>query len=232
MYATNIVLDDLVQEIQSIKPDLIIHDGLCFRGKCVAQITKIPAISSISICLFTIQAISFRAILKELFSLRIQDIKYLIQANIYQNKIIKKYHLNKKNIIDTFINASELNIVYTSRDFQPLEKNFDSIHYKFVGPSLYTQTDDTIDYSALTKPIIYISLGTILNDNISFYNNCIVALKDWQGTIIMSVGEKTDIKKFSQVTPNIIIRNRVNQVELLKYVDIFITHGGMNSTQE
>ena len=48
----------------------------------------------------------------------------------------------------------------------------------------------------------------------------------------MSVGKAVDIKQFGDVPKNISIYNYVPQVQLLADVDIFITHGGLNSTQE
>jgi UDP:flavonoid glycosyltransferase YjiC (YdhE family) len=132
IYATYQILDDLIEDIKDINPDLIIYDGLCFWGKCVCQVLNIPSVSSISTCLFTAQSINWKLIIKELRKLRVQDIKYILQANAFQNKITKKYHLPKHKIINNFINISDLNIVYTSRAFQPLEKKFSNKHFKFV----------------------------------------------------------------------------------------------------
>ena len=48
----------------------------------------------------------------------------------------------------------------------------------------------------------------------------------------MSVGKAVDIKQFGDFPKNISIFNYVPQVQLFADVDIFITHGGLNSTQE
>ena len=83
------------------------------------------------------------------------------------------------------------------------------------------------------KKLIYISLGTIFNKEFDFYFKCIEAFKDSKDyQIIMSVGKAVDIKQFGDVPKNISIYNYVPQVQLLADVDIFITHGGLNSTQE
>jgi MGT family glycosyltransferase len=50
--------------------------------------------------------------------------------------------------------------------------------------------------------------------------------------VVMSVGKKTDINMFKDIPSNFIVRNYVPQLEILKYADVFITHGGMNSTNE
>jgi MGT family glycosyltransferase len=48
----------------------------------------------------------------------------------------------------------------------------------------------------------------------------------------MSVGQYIDIKQFKEIPKNISIFTYVPQTQLLTDVDIFITHGGLNSTQE
>ena len=48
----------------------------------------------------------------------------------------------------------------------------------------------------------------------------------------MSVGKNIDIEQFGELPENISIFNYVPQIQLLNYVDIFITHGGLNSINE
>ena len=48
----------------------------------------------------------------------------------------------------------------------------------------------------------------------------------------MSVGQFIDIKQFKEIPKNFSIFTYVPQTQLLTDVDIFITHGGLNSTQE
>ena len=48
----------------------------------------------------------------------------------------------------------------------------------------------------------------------------------------MSIGESIDVNTFKSIPSNFIVRNYVSQLEILKQADVFITHGGMNSTNE
>ena len=50
--------------------------------------------------------------------------------------------------------------------------------------------------------------------------------------IIISIGKFIDINEFKDVPKNISIFPYVPQTQLLTDVDIFITHGGINSIQE
>ncbi len=48
----------------------------------------------------------------------------------------------------------------------------------------------------------------------------------------MSIGKRTDIKDLGEIPSNFRVYNYVPQLEVLKSVDLFITHGGMNSSSE
>ena len=50
--------------------------------------------------------------------------------------------------------------------------------------------------------------------------------------VIMSVGKKINISDLGQIPTNFKLYNYVPQLEVLKKVDLFITHGGMNSSSE
>lgn len=58
------------------------------------------------------------------------------------------------------------------------------------------------------------------------------AFENSKHTIVMSIGNKTEISDLGNIPKNFIVKNYVPQTELLKYTKLFITHGGMNSTHE
>ena len=128
----------------------------------------------------------------------------------------------------------DLRLVFTSKYYQPLSESFDDT-YKFVGPSIYNR-NDVLDFKVENpekKKIVYISLGTIANKNISFYEDCFKALGDNKDIlVIMSVGKFIDFSKLGDIPDNFSVYKYVPQLELLKQVDLFIMHGGMNSSSE
>jgi MGT family glycosyltransferase len=48
----------------------------------------------------------------------------------------------------------------------------------------------------------------------------------------MSIGNKVQISDLGEIPPNFIVKNYVPQTDVLQYTKLFITHGGMNSTNE
>lgn len=119
-------------------------------------------------------------------------------------------------------------IVYTSKEFQPRVETFSS-KYSFVGPSI---SKVIVESKERKKKLIYISLGTINNKNIEFYENCTSAFKDYDVDVIMSVGRNTDIKNLGHIPNNFKVENSVEQIIILQEADVFITHCGMNSVNE
>jgi len=130
---------------------------------------------------------------------------------------------------------SPLNIIFTSRYFQPEESTFDE-KCLFIGPTpTVTPRDDTFPIRQLEtcdKPIIYATLGTIFNKWTDFFKNVIQAFKDSDYLVVMSTGNKKTLELLGPVPKNFIIRDFVPQAEVLKYSDLCIAHGGMSSISD
>jgi MGT family glycosyltransferase len=75
-------------------------------------------------------------------------------------------------------------------------------------------------------------MGTVLQGFESFFQTCVEAFRDFEGKVIFSVGMATDLAKLQPLPENLIVRRYLPQLEVLKHTDVFITHGGMNSTSE
>src|SRR6478735_79217 len=127
----------------------------------------------------------------------------------------------------------DITIVFTSKLYQPMAEEFDD-SFIFVGPSIALRKDVeafTLENIRQNK-LIFISMGTVFNHQPEFYTTCFEAFGDTQVTVILSVGRQTDICQFNNIPLNFIVRNYVPQLEILQQADVFITHGGMNSSSE
>lgn len=213
--------------------DYIIYDSMINIGDKIAKILNIPH----SVRSITTFAFSRRL----LYDLTQSNIRMLLNFNVKEihsriKNMKKNYNVNflrdfAKSLIK---NNADLNIIFTSRYFQPRIQDF-SGKYKFVGPSIANRNEslnlkiDNIE----NKKIIFISLGTVANQNLDFYKESFKAFegKD-EFLVIMSIGKKTKIDDLGKIPKNFLVYNYVPQLELLKKVDLFITHGGMNSTSE
>ena len=138
--------------------------------------------------------------------------------------------LKCRNWLDEIVeNPPDCNLVYTLRSFQPFAEDFPEGQFHFIGPSVYDRKEE--DFPALTKPVIYISIGTILKGRENFFRACLEAFEKEKVTVVLSVGN-FDISRLKHIPENFVIRNRVPQIAVLKQASLFITHGGMNSVSE
>ncbi|MEC2596064.1 glycosyltransferase, partial [Bacillus cereus] len=61
---------------------------------------------------------------------------------------------------------------------------------------------------------------------------CIDTFSDFDGIVVMAIGDRNDISKIKKAPDNFIIAPYVPQSEILNEADVFITHGGMNSVHD
>lgn len=235
---------EIIEEIFKLdeKFDYIIYDSSFILGEEVGRVLNIPTISSSSI--FAINEKIIKSLLdlpiSQKFKLNMEGakpkIKEILSSHNYVdfvNELQEKYNIKFPSMVERSGKKGMLNIVYTSKYFQPYSESFDE-SYKFIGSSVIDRKE-SIDFDLSNnedKKVIYISLGTIFNNSIEFYECCFKAFCNMNVKVIMSVGRKIDISIFKNIPSNFIVRNYVPQLEVLKYADVFITHGGMNSTNE
>ncbi|MFQ5614907.1 MAG: glycosyltransferase [Anaerolineales bacterium] len=105
----------------------------------------------------------------------------------------------------------------------------------FIGPCFAgRQNAGTFPFERLSpgKPKIYVSLGTVFNRKPRVFSKIIDAFADGRCQLIISAGGAFR-KLQSQPPPeNVLLFERVPQVELLPRVDAVISHGGNNTTNE
>ena len=64
------------------------------------------------------------------------------------------------------------------------------------------------------------------------FDQCFAALKDLDVSVIVSIGEANNAADFDTVPDNVLLKSYVPQTELLQHTALFLTHAGMNSTNE
>ena len=223
---TTLALDDKVcTDMEQLKPDCIVADSMAVWGKAVAMKLGIPFVSSTTT--FAFNQYSSKIMKKsfgELFGMLLSMPKITKDIKRLQDK---GYPI--KNILDILQNDNETNtIVYTSPQFQPCADTF-SDKYAFVGPSI-RPTTEKIDKTH--EKLIYISMGTVNNDMMPLYKDCIKALTDTEYQVIMSVGNLVSLDDFGKLPDNISVFPQVDQIAVLKETDVFVSHCGMNSVNE
>ncbi|MDM5294654.1 glycosyltransferase [Peribacillus simplex] len=233
LHTADVVIPSVLKQIEGEHFDYIIHDSMFGCGYLLAQILKLPAINSCTS--FAQTKASFDKMLEQL-SKKIPTERVKPIYDEYQSltaMVKEKYDVVIDSPYEVFCNPAPLTIIYTTREFQPFGEAFNQT-YKFVGPSISTRLkQENFDLTSIKgKSPIYISLGTVFNQEIDFYKLCFKAFEATDHTVLMSIGKNSQISDLGEIPRNFIVRNYVPQTEVLKFTKLFITHGGMNSTNE
>ncbi|MCL6589232.1 MAG: hypothetical protein K6U80_04685 [Firmicutes bacterium] len=233
-------VEALLPEVRRENPGYLIHDALAWFGKQLGRILKIPAVSSIPTLVINrkMLAVDPQRFRETVFDIQGRDPHYEPAVTnrrlaVASRQLGKLYGIGDFEIWDAFLAAEGLNLVYTSREFQ-FHGDLLGEEFQFVGPSLiprHEPSDQPLDFLD-GRPLIYISLGTLFNANLKFYRACFQALADWEGQVVMAVGDKLDAAALGGIPANFQVRNYLPQLEILQRASLFITHGGMNSVSE
>ncbi|CAF0811036.1 unnamed protein product [Brachionus calyciflorus] len=209
-----------------------------FNFRFLYDISRI-FITSLKVCL--INGISFINPLDH-FKMKLDSLTKLIICVIFPALHPRShlYDTTKYKFVGSTIEGSPLNQIFSNQSEQePFKTIFNSISVK--------SDDSKNDYK-----LVYVSLGTLFNNNFDIFKKIIDAFVSYDEgdsnegfiklsnlKVIVSAGEKCfknfqlliESKKYS-IPENIYIVKSAPQVEILKRASLFVTHSGMNSTSE
>ena len=215
----------LDEEFKTFAPDVVYTDSVCFWGKLNAWKHHVPLVVSTSTFAFNqLSSQYMKNTPKEL-----ADMILGLPRISKELKTLEPYGYHVKGALSLVQSDNQTDsIVYTSRRFQPYAESF-SDHYAFVGPSVFS---NVVPNKVKERPLVYISMGTVINDRPDFYAKCIEALRDQNVDVIISCGNAIDREALGVLPDNIQVYPYVDQLEILSRADVFITHCGMNSVSE
>ena len=215
----------LAAEFKTFRPDVVYTDSACFWGKLNAWKHHVPMVVSTST--FAFNQLSSQYMKHP--PAEIADMIFGLPRIGKALKSMEPYGYKVKNPL-TLVQSDNRtdSVVYTSRRFQPYAGSF-SGHYTFVGPSVFS---NAVPDKKKARPLVYISLGTVINDRPDFYGKCFEALKDLDVDVLISCGNAVDREKLGALPANFELQAYVDQLDVLSRADVFITHCGMNSVSE
>lgn len=217
--------DFLTREYSEFHPDVVFTDSVCFWGKLSAWKHGIPMVVSTST--FAFNQLSSQYMKNS--PRQLADLIFGLPKIAKTLKELKPYGYHVSNPLTLVSSDNDTDsVVYASRLFQPYSESF-SEHYLFAGPSVFSTT---LPDKAKSRPLVYISMGTVINDRPDFYRNCIAALSDLDLDILISCGSSIHPEQFPSLPKNVQMQPSVDQPEVLAHADVFITHCGMNSVSE
>ncbi|GHO82464.1 macrolide family glycosyltransferase [Dictyobacter formicarum] len=227
------MIAQLLEEVCAERPDYIVYDPYCTHARLLAQIIQVPAIIVIPHMFYNEHVIHqldqnlMRGILQLFAENEMNDFQMALEP------LCAKYHLQTFSLPSIKTHAEPLNISFIPRELQPAEKTFDE-HFLFVGSSIAPRKGEpAITLPQHTDlPVLYISLGTIMNNWKEFYLACFEAFDGLPIQVIIAIGPKVSQDTLGTIPENISLYPFVPQLEVLSQCNAFITHGGTNSVVE
>ena len=214
----------VAQDVAEHHPACVVGDSVCIWGKLLARRHGLPFICSTTTFAFNDQ--SARLMKRQPGEV----LRMLLGMPRMARKLrqLREHGHDAPDVISLIGNDTKTpTIVYTSRLFQPMSETFGD-SYAFVGPSVMQR----YPRRPHDRPLVYVSLGTVLNNAPDFYRSVLQALSGMACDAILSIGDAVDPAALGPVPGNVRIFPRVNQLEVLAGADVFLTHCGMNSVSE
>ncbi|WP_061294698.1 macrolide family glycosyltransferase [Herbidospora cretacea] len=223
------LLPTVLSDLREIGPDLIVHGAACPWGAVAARELGVPAAA-----LFTTFAFNRRvpSPTHASWALLASAAARSRAARSYLRSrwgLRHRYDTRGLPLLDLANVGEPLNLVFTSRAFQPGAASFDG-SYRFVGPSLGARPAEP-SFDRLRAPVLYASLGTVFDGGARLLRTFAAALAPLGGAVVVSTGA-TDPAALGGLPDNVLARRSVPQLEVLADAALFVTHGGMNSVNE
>ena len=224
----------LSAQINDVRPDLIIYDSMAAWGYISARTCSID-----NVCFNTTfvmkgseKAMGFFTML----SLVRESLPVAVQMKAWISEMKDRYGSDVAGGITEF---AQTNIVFTSRELQP-ESKYLNDRFFFVGasinPDLRSEADLSLKVLNRNKPLVYISMGTILKTNKELYVSILETARRIDAEFIISTGGHStslwNTLEGTGIPENLHVFQSVPQLQVLQYADVFISHGGMNSLSE
>ena len=218
-----VVTEDLMTSLATAlepRPDLVFFDASALWGGLLARRLGLPSVASIT---------TFALNRPMLQILRAPPPAAWSDASF--ERLNSEHGAGLRDHLDVIVPVADLKLVYTARAFQPSGKFFDQ-SYLFLGPAVDKRPRDGAALGTRgSRPLAYVSLGTIFNRDHALLRRISKALaaRGWQ--VIVSLGDAAASSE-DPWPDHVEAHGFVDQIGVLAQADLFVTHGGMNSVSE
>jgi len=228
------LLPQLSKQLGELEPAVVFYDAMCPWGKMAARLAGVPAIASMSLLELPPSYLRKSGQIGSILKLVPRFLPWIRPYRLAVRRLQAKYPVKIPRFPAIINWPGDLNICYTSAQINP-EANKLGAQYLFIGPPMpddNAEVEFPFDELDSERPMLYVSLRTVFNDNPSFFRQCIEAFERSDYQVVMSLGKRLSLEALGNIPANFIVRSYVPQSEVLKRADLFITHGGVNSVHQ
>jgi len=231
---THAVLPEVLADVAAEQPELIMFDMSAPWGAIASRRFGIPTVASFPHLPFTWRTVFDDArVFRKVAGSLLPGEGHWRSLLGGTTAIIRDYDLRNPRDFNVLSSSADLNLVFSSRYFQPYAETYDS-SYLFIGPDIETERreEPLVIARQPGQRLLYIAVGTVYQASRQFFHDCFEAFSDPRFAVVLSVGRAVDPADLGEIPPNFIVAQYVPQLSVLQKADLFITHGGMNSINE
>jgi MGT family glycosyltransferase len=223
--------DFCLRMLRRNRPDALVIDGIALWGEMVGRRLHIPTIVTSPFFAYGLSRESGSRELRQMLASLVRRLGPIVVNWVRVG--LKGVHLLPLHW-PLLPMRGDLTLLLTSRALHPPSRMFEDPRWVFTGASIDPRTrSDSFDFARLDgRPVIYVSLGTLIFGKSDFYERCMAALADYPAQVLMSVGRGTDLARFADAPANFIVAQSFPQLDILQRAAMFITPAGLNSVHE
>jgi len=227
-YQSSRTVPHLVETIKTIQAGCLVYNAMSLWARLAAYLLDLPAVEFRPYHAPRKQ----RSVPGRFTSERLAALAAAGDREL--EKVASSYGRCPKTLHELVSTPADLTVVFMPREFQFEAESFDD-RFLFVGPSLFEASPHPWPFSKdkAEGPLrAYISLGRFEINDAEFYRTCFSAFDQREWQVVMSVGERIDRRSLGSSPKNFYVASSVPQTAILPHVDVFVTHGGLNSVME
>jgi MGT family glycosyltransferase len=233
MEASVEILGRILDSIRSENPDYIVHDSLTIYGQAVSRLLDVPAVCTVPTVCWGGGGVTDVPTWFALNMVRqgIGAVHEIARYYAFSRRLRTRYGIDFGWPLRVFSSYEELSIITTSRIFQPNADKLDRRKFLIAGPMIARAEGGSFKKQGDGK-LVYVSLGTVYNNDPRFYTECFKALGDTKYRVLVAAGTAISNRRLGNAPPNFTLASTVPQLRVLRDAAVFVSHGGMNSVNE
>jgi MGT family glycosyltransferase len=222
------VVPQLVEALRTLRPDCLVYNTLSLWPRLASRILDIPTVGFRPFH----GPRTHRSVTAPFSSEGLAKLADATDRGL--SFLMSSFGKPPLSVTDLVSQVDDLTLMFLLREFQHEAEAFDE-RFLFVGPSFMEGEPQSWPFADRTDRglrRVYVSLGTMRNDDPEFYRACFSAFAPHEWQVVMSVGGQVDLDSLVPVPENFVVERNVQQTAILQHVDVFLTHGGLNSVME